>query len=98
MEIKDYGLSRERGYLSHYEIDEITLPAQFAPIIEAAGDLSGLLTTGRVRHWLGQLPDPGLEEWAKEASEEEVRTAMVHYSFLVQAYVWGLPPSFSTPS
>lgn len=91
MEIKDYGLSRERGYLSHYEIDEITLPAQFAPIIEAAGDLSGLLTTGRVRHWLGQLPDPGLEEWAKEASEEEVRTAMVHYSFLVQAYVWGEP-------
>ena len=87
MELQDYGLSRERGYLSHYEIDEITLPGQFAEVVEAAGNLSGLLSTGRVRHWLDQLPDPGLEAWTREAPEEEVRTAMVHYSFLVQAYV-----------
>ena len=89
MEIKDYGLSRERGYLSHYEIDIIALPSQFGPITEAAGTLSGLLTTGRVRHWLDQLPDPVLENWAMDAPEEQVRTAMVHYSFLVQSYVWG---------
>jgi len=82
-------MSRERGFLSHYEIDDITLPSQFASVTQAAGNLSGLLSTGRVRHWLDQLPDPGLEEWAREAPEEEVRTAMVHYSFLVQAYVWG---------
>ena len=89
MELQDYGMSRERGFLSHYEIDSITLPAQFDAIVEAAGNLSGLLTTGRVRHWLDALPDPGIEDWAKNAPEEEVRTAMVHYSFLVQAYVWG---------
>ena len=89
MEIKDYGLSRERGYLSHYEVDEITLPSQFAEVVEAAGNLSGLLSTGRVRHWLDQLPDPQIEVWAKAAPEPQVRTAMVHYSFLVQAYVWG---------
>ena len=89
MELKDYGMSRERGYLSHYEIDEITLPDQFGPIVEAAGNLSGLLTTGRIRHFLDQLPDPQIAEWAANAPEEEVRTAMVHYSFLVQAYVWG---------
>lgn len=82
-------MSRERGYLSHYEIDEIALPSLFASVSEAAGNLSGLLSTGRVRHWLDHLPDPGLEDWAREASEEEVRTAMVHYSFLVQSYVWG---------
>ncbi|QYJ06055.1 indoleamine 2,3-dioxygenase [Qipengyuania flava] len=91
MELKDYGMSRERGYLSHYEIDEITLPDRFAPIVEAAGVLSGLLTSGRVRQWLDALPDPDIEDWAKAAPEEEVRTAMVHYSFLVQAYVWGEP-------
>jgi len=89
MEIKDYGLSRERGYLSHYEIDEITLPSRFDGVVQAAGNLSGLLSTGRVRHWLDQLEDPKLEEWSVEAAEEEVRTAMVHYSFLVQSYVWG---------
>ncbi|MBD3730114.1 MAG: indoleamine 2,3-dioxygenase [Sphingomonadales bacterium] len=89
MELDTYGLSRSRGYLSHYEIDEITLPARFDGVKQAAGNLSGLLSSGRVRHWLDQLADPRLEDWAREAAEEEVRTAMVHYSFLVQAYVWG---------
>ena len=96
MELSNYGMSRERGYLSHYEIDSITLPGEFAPVIEAAGNLSGLLTTGRVRNWLDALPDPQIGDWAREAPEEEVRTAMVHYSFLVQAYVWGEddPPAY----
>lgn len=94
MELSDYGMSRERGYLSHYEIDEIELPEQFDPILEAASNLSALLTTGRIRNWLDALPDPEISGWAATAPEEEVRTAMVHYSFLVQAYVWGepLPP------
>ena len=91
MELEDYGMSRERGYLSHYEIDEITLPENLAPIVQAAGNLSNLLTSGRVRHFLDDLPDPAIAEWAMSASEELVRTAMVHYSFLVQAYVWGEP-------
>ncbi|KUO54493.1 MAG: indoleamine 2,3-dioxygenase [Sphingomonadales bacterium BRH_c3] len=89
MEIKDYGLSRERGFLSHYEIDEINLPSQFDGVKQASANLSALLSSGRVRHWLAQLADPQLEEWTVEAPEEEVRTAMVHYSFLVQAYAWG---------
>lgn len=91
MQLSDYGMSRERGFLSHYEVDEIALPSRFQAVQQAAANLSGLLTTGRIRHWLDQLDDPGLEEWAREAPEEEVRTAMVHYSFLVQAYVWGEP-------
>lgn len=91
MELEDYGMSRERGYLSHYEIDEITLPENLAPIVQAAGNLSNLLTSGRVRNFLDGLPDPEIADWTMTASEELVRTAMVHYSFLVQAYVWGEP-------
>jgi indoleamine 2,3-dioxygenase len=91
MQLSEYGLSRERGFLSHYEIDEIALPSLLGPVVEAGRQLSDLLTTGRVRHWLSLLADPGLEPWAQEAPEEEARTAMVHYSFLVQAYVWGEP-------
>jgi indoleamine 2,3-dioxygenase len=96
MQLSDYGMSRDRGYLSHYEIDDVILPALLAPVREIAGQLSDLLTSGRVRHWLGQLDDPCLAEWAREAPEEQVRTVMVHYSFLVQAYVWGEPepPAF----
>jgi indoleamine 2,3-dioxygenase len=91
MQLSDYGLSRTRGFLSHYEIDEIALPSQFDEAKQAAEALSDTLTSGRVRHWLDRLADPGIEDWAREAAEEEVRTAMVHYSFLVQAYVWGEP-------
>ena len=94
MELSDYGMSRTRGFLSHYEIDAIELPERFDAVLEAASNLSALLTTGRIRHWLDSLADPDIAEWAAKAPEEEVRTAMVHYSFLVQAYVWGepLPP------
>ena len=91
MQLSDYGLSRERGFLSHYEIDAINLPAELGSVVEAGDKLSDLLTSGRVRYWLDQLDDPVLEAWAREAPEEQVRTAMVHYSFLVQAYVWGEP-------
>ena len=89
MELVDYGMSRTRGYLSQYEIDEITLPEQLQQVANAGAQLSALLTSGKVRHWLDQLEDPGLEHWVGSASDEELRTAMVHYSFLVQAYVWG---------
>lgn len=91
MQLSDYGLSRERGYLSHFEIDEIRLPAFLDAHVEAAERLSGLLTSGQVRRWLECLPSPALEDWAPEAPEEQVRVAMVRFSFLVQAYVWGEP-------
>jgi indoleamine 2,3-dioxygenase len=91
MQLSDYGLSRERGFLSPYEIDEIFLPTRFDRIVDTAERLDDLLSTGRVRHWLGDLPEPRIAAWASEAPEEQVRTMMVHYSFLVQAYVWGEP-------
>ena len=99
MQLSDYGLSRERGFLSHYEIDEIVLPSLLDEAKHAANELSDLLSSGRVRHWLERLADPRLEDWARVAPQQEVRTAMVHYSFLVQAYVWGEPePPRSLPA
>ncbi len=91
MKLSDYGMSRERGYLAAFELDEVKLPAQLDPIVEAAERLSGLISSTRLRHFLGKLPDPQIEDWAIDAPEEQVRAAMVRYSFLVQAYVWGEP-------
>jgi indoleamine 2,3-dioxygenase len=91
MQLEDYGMSRERGFLSQFEVDEVFLPTRFDPILDAADNLTGLITSGRVRHWLQALPDPELEAWARKAEEDKVRAAMVRYSFLVQAYVWGEP-------
>jgi indoleamine 2,3-dioxygenase len=95
MRLSDYGMSRERGFLSPYEIDEVFLPTRFDEVVGTAERLTDLLSTGRVRHWLDALPTPEVESWVKKAPEEQVRTMMVHYSFLVQAYVWGedVPPA-----
>jgi len=86
-----YGLSGERGYLSQAEIDEITLPADFAEVESAAARLSGLVTTGRIRHWLKDLPIPDMERFLATASDAQISLAMVRYAFLVQAHVWGEP-------
>lgn len=102
--LPDYDVSRERGYLSEFEADEIALPREFDAIVEAAEQLSGLLTSGRVRHFLDQLPQVDTSAFAREADEAAVRLAMVRYSFLVQAYVWGeataparLPANLAVP-
>ncbi len=89
MKLEDFGLSAERGYLSSYEIDAVALPDNFDEMLDAAAQLSGILTTGRTRHWLKQVGHPDMAAFLANASDEQVRTAMVHYSFLVQAYVWG---------
>ena len=87
--LSHYGLSAERGFLSSFEADGVQLPPLLEPMVEAAGSLSGLLTTGRVRHWLSALPLLDLRQFIAEADEAQVRVAMVRYAFLVQAYVWG---------
>jgi indoleamine 2,3-dioxygenase len=89
MKLEDFGLSAERGYLSSYEIDEIELPEGFDEMLDASAQLSDIMTTGRARHWLRQVGHPDMAAFLASANDAQVRTAMVHYSFLVQAYVWG---------
>lgn len=76
----------------------------FAPVVDAGNSLSALLTSGRVRALLEQLPQLDLAAFAADAPEDQVRAAMVRYSFLVQAYVWGeaeapahLPANLAVP-
>ena len=90
-DLAHYGLSADRGYLAQTEIDEVALPDDFAEVEEAAATLSELLTTGRVRHFLARLPIPDIDGFLSTASEAEIGVAMVRYSFLAQAYVWGEP-------
>ncbi len=93
MELTHYGMSPGRGYLSNFEIDEIFLPDDFLEVEGAAEELSGILTTGRVRHWLADLPQPDMDAFLADATDEQIRVAMVRYSFLVQAWVWGEEPA-----
>jgi indoleamine 2,3-dioxygenase len=107
MTLKDlsyYGLSADRGFLSQREIDEVALPPDFGEVEAAAALLPDLLTTGRVRHWLDRLPIPDMAGFVAASSEAERIVAMVRYSFLTQAYVWGegepsrrLPANLAVP-
>ncbi len=91
MKLEDYGLSRARGFLAATDPSTTTLPAPLHPARDMALDLPRLLPTGRVRALLGRLPQIDLAGFCATASEAELRAAMMHYSFMVQSYVWGEP-------
>jgi len=85
----DYDITAERGFLCGYDAAAVVLPGEFAPIVEAASDLPRTLASGRVRAHLKQLPPLDIGAFCADAPEPEIRSAFVRYAFLVQAYVWG---------
>jgi indoleamine 2,3-dioxygenase len=89
LKIENYDVSRERGFLTPHDMGAITLPADFLPIVEAGRNLSALMTSQRVRHFLNQLPMVDMDRHLPDLSDAQLRMLMVHYSFIVQAYVWG---------
>ena len=91
MKLEDYGLSRERGFLAATDPSTTMLPPLLHPARDMALDLPRILPTGRARTLLGRLPHIDLTEFCASASEAELRAAMMHYSFMVQSFVWGEP-------
>lgn len=87
--IKDFDVTEERGFLAPYQMNEVKLPPVFDPILKAGAHLSDYLGTGRVQHFLNQLPEIDLKKYLPELNDAQRRLLMVHYSFIVQAYVWG---------
>jgi indoleamine 2,3-dioxygenase len=69
----------------------VALPALLAPAIAAAEALPRTLITGRARAHLDALPEIDLAGFCAQAPEPQLRAAMVRYSFMTQAYVWGEP-------
>ena len=90
LNLADYDMSADRGFLCRHNADEVHLTGKLAVIRDVAMTLPQLLPTGRVRHLLRtRLPLVDLP--LAEMSDAEARACMVHYSFMVQAYVWGEP-------
>lgn len=89
MKLEDYDITAERGFLAPYEMGEVSLPAAFAPIVAAGKALSGYMTTGRGRYFLEQIPEIDMDAHLPSLNDAQLRMLMVHYSFIVQAYVWG---------
>ena len=87
--LESYDISEARGFLCSYDATTVELSGDWAHAQKVAMSLPQLMTTGRVRDLL-RRDLPLLTEADVEAlSETQARAAMVHYSFMVQAYVWG---------
>lgn len=97
LELGAYDMSAVRGFLCRYDAGDVTLAGPWANAADTAMRLPRYLPTGRVRSLLtGRLPDGDIAELAETLSDQQARMAMVHYSFMVQAYVWGEPDAPET--
>ena len=87
--LETYDISEARGFLCGYDATSVELSGKWARAQEVALRLPQMLTTGRVRELL-RLELPSIVEAdLTELTEQQARAAMVHYSFMVQSYVWG---------
>ncbi|MEZ6029424.1 MAG: indoleamine 2,3-dioxygenase [Hyphomonadaceae bacterium] len=91
LRLSDHDMSKNRGFLCSYDAASVELPSELAAPEEAARDLPRTLLTGRIRRHLADLPVLDLRTFCAEATDAQLRTAMVRSSFMVQAYVWGEP-------
>ncbi len=86
----DYDISAERGYLCKFDADKIKLENDLAQAREIAMSLPEILPSGRVQQFLkNNLPVFDDSAIINDCDDAQARIAMVHYSFMVQAYVWG---------
>lgn len=84
-----YDISPERGFLCQYDANKVELPGDWEDARSIAMRLPEILTTGRVRSILRWELPALTEEDVAELSTQQARAAMVHYSFMVQSYIWG---------
>lgn len=89
LNIEDYDVTPERGFLTPHAMDQVVLPDDFAAIVNAKRMMSGWMTSGRGRTFLNQLPEIDMDRHLPSLNDAQLRMLMVHYSFIIQAYVWG---------
>lgn len=90
--LQTYDISEDRGFLCKFDADQVDLVPGLAEIRSTAMSLPNLLPSGRVRTLLeARLPESGPETAFQACGDAALRIMMVHYSFMVQAYVWGEP-------
>ncbi|MEM7460126.1 MAG: indoleamine 2,3-dioxygenase [Pseudomonadota bacterium] len=95
LNLADYDMSPERGFLCRHNASDVVLSGDLKRIADVAMQLPDWLPTGRVRQLLRDRL-PFLDLPLKTMSDTEARMCMVHYSFMVQAYVWGEPKAPET--
>jgi len=91
-DLTTYDITPERGFLCDYDAVSVRLPVAFDEVCDVARRLPEILPTGMVRKILEKLPVLTEQDFAG-LDDAQARMAMVHYSFLVQSYIWGAQPT-----
>lgn len=89
--LEDYDVTPARGFLCGFDAADARLPSRFDPITAAGDALPDLLMSARMRAMIEALPVLNTDELTSSPDDAAARVAMVRYSFLTQAYVWGAP-------
>ncbi len=89
LDLHDYDVTPERGFLTPHDMGAVVLPDAFSAIVNARVMLPGWMTSGCCRKFLGRLPEVDMDRHLPALDDAQLRMLMVHYSFIVQAYVWG---------
>lgn len=83
-----YGVSPDRGFLSPFDPGAIALPDGLQAARDLAAALPERLVAGDLREAVAALSEPGRRELLDIEDLRILRTSLVHYTFLAQAYVW----------
>ncbi len=90
--LENYDMSSERGFLCHYDASQINFNDKMREVRDIALNLPKIITTGKIRDYLNDnLPILDVSSDFDGLSDAELRMAMIHYSFMVQSYIWGEP-------
>ena len=87
LQLENYHVSRESGFLPTIPAASVQLPQAFLKLQQTAALLPKLLTTGKIRRAIANLPEVNLER--ETIDEMQLRRLMQVYSYLTHAYVWG---------
>lgn len=88
-DLASYDITAERGLLCGYDAGTVVLDGALAQARATAMRLPEILPTGKVREVLQDSLPTITHDMIAALDEPAARMAMVHYSFLVQAYIWG---------
>ena len=103
--LADYNMSNERGFLCRHNASDVELPDRWADAANVALKLPQVLPSNQVRTFLKKNLPPAEEISEADAlSDEQARMATVHYTFMIQSYIWGeathtdtLPSALAVP-
>lgn len=85
-----YDISPDRGFLCKFDASTVAVSGDLAQARSIALRLPEMLPSGRVRSLLRDgLAPLNVEDEIAASDEATARMAMVHYAFMVQAYIWG---------